>query len=675
MVETQYELRLLGPFEIEPGGEPPQGLRSRKTEVLLSYLIVEGQAVSRSFLADFLWSDKSETRGRANLSRAIHDITSVLPDSLRTDRQTVQFRPNDLLWVDTTAFTEYVKRGTVRDLERALRLYRGEFLTGLAVDDSIELEAWLMTERERWRLSVSDVLRSLIQKYADRGAFELALSRARHLERLEPWREEAHRQIMHFLALLGRRSEVLRQYETCRQILADELDVEPSEKTRNLYEQIRTDTYTPYTRVRAPATSEPVIAFTGREEEHALLVIQWRRALKGTGKLTLIEGEAGAGKTRLAKEVLQYITRSQIFVLRGRCYRSGIETFGRSILDALRGSFAYLQDEEIAARLHSALKGVYVAELSQFLPEILDVFDDIPDVSSVALSSGQLRLFEAVARYLRALAEIGDGVVLFLDDLHWADGATVDLLTYLYTNLSDRQIWFLGAYQREYLDSDHPLLMMRHAHARENKIFLLELRPLTKNAVQQQIEALVDASTEQTQSLARFLHKKSGGNALILSHYMEYLQGKGLLDATLENPKSSVERLSEVPAPFTVREALQLQVAQLSRQTRQLLDVLAVIGTEFDPHIAREVVGAEVDVHAGIEELLQRRLIVFHSLDSYAFNNGVLWEVIYESIPEWRRQQLHRDVAEAIEKVNRGQSRAETMKQVAYHYARGGEFD
>ena len=241
-MKSIFQLRFLGPVQIERDGEPVRGFESRKALALLAYLAVEGQPVPRERLVDLFWEDKTEAQGRNNLNWVLHRLSTHLPGCLQADRHTIQFlgeAEKCTYWLDLDSFEELEAQSDPASLAAAVELYRGEFLEGLYLKGCPEFELWQVRERERWRRRAAGVLNQLVVHYGRQGEVEQGLRFVRHLLELEPWREEAHRGVMRLLALDGQRSAALAQYETCRRMLAEELGVEPSEATERLYTQIQ----------------------------------------------------------------------------------------------------------------------------------------------------------------------------------------------------------------------------------------------------------------------------------------------------------------------------------------------------------------------------------------------------------------------------------------------------
>ena len=250
-------LSLLGPFQATLDGEPLVGFRSDKVRALLAYLAVEADRPhSRDKLAGLLWSEWPDQDARNNLRYALSNLRLVIGDRTHADdceatlpvllisRQTIQFSGTSDSWVDVTALTTLLETSTptIQELEEAVALYRGEFLEGFFIADSVPFEEWVLIKREQFRRQLLTVLCRLATTHERRGEYGRALPYAYRQIELEPWQEQAHRQLIRLLALNGQRGAALAQYEVCQRALTEELGVEPAQETTRLYEQIRDGT-------------------------------------------------------------------------------------------------------------------------------------------------------------------------------------------------------------------------------------------------------------------------------------------------------------------------------------------------------------------------------------------------------------------------------------------------
>jgi len=310
--------------------EPVTGFVSDKVRALLAYLAVETeQPHRREKLAGLLWPDWLERSARANLRRALANLRQVIgdhratPPFLHISRQTVQFNSASDAWIDVAAFTDLLQakglsQQTIRQLEQAVELYRGDFLEGFSVGDSPAFEEWLLLNRERLRRLVMETFHRLAECHEQYGEYERGLQHAWRQVELDPWREKAHRQLMRLLTLSGQRGTALAQYETCRRLLAEELGVEPAAETTRLYEQIRDgELKAPVpSPARPPALAAEPPSFLDEEEpievERPVFVARQRElaqldgfldlVLAGQGRVVFVTGEAGSGKTALVQE-------------------------------------------------------------------------------------------------------------------------------------------------------------------------------------------------------------------------------------------------------------------------------------------------------------------------------------------------------------------------------------
>jgi predicted ATPase/DNA-binding SARP family transcriptional activator len=324
---ASLSLALLGPLHVSRGGQPIS-FESARVRALLLYLAVEADRPHhRDALAGLLWPEQTNQTARNNLRQALANLRHVLgdrtavPPFLLISRETLQFNRASDHRLDTADFLALLAACKVHPhrrleacgscaarLAQAAALYQGQFLAGFFLSDSVAFDEWATLKREDLHQQAIAALASLATYHERRGGYEAARQYAQRQLELDPWREEAHRQLMRVLLLRGERSAALAQYDACRRVLADELDVEPEAETTALYEQIRAadlrigpqeagKTLPAQKHVTLPL--QPT-AFVGRETELAELGDMLERL---SCRLITIVGPGGMGKTRLALEV------------------------------------------------------------------------------------------------------------------------------------------------------------------------------------------------------------------------------------------------------------------------------------------------------------------------------------------------------------------------------------
>ena len=230
----------------------PADLGSRKAEALILYLAVNHRPQSREVLADLLWDDRSQRRALSNLRVVLSNLRKQFDPYFAINRDAVALNPEAGFWLDAAEFEQslipiqksgrFTTSSEAALVERAMQLYRGEFLQGFYVRESRGFDEWMVRERERLHRLAVGALHALVEYDLQAGSYPSGIARATRLLELDPLMEAAHRQMMQLLAGSGRRGEALAQYETCRQLLREELGIEPSRATRDLYERIRSGT-------------------------------------------------------------------------------------------------------------------------------------------------------------------------------------------------------------------------------------------------------------------------------------------------------------------------------------------------------------------------------------------------------------------------------------------------
>ena len=320
------ELFLLGSYQIKLDHQPITGIKTDKARALLAYLAEERKrSHRRQVLAGLLWPDFPESSARESLRHALANLRQVLGDEhnpnpfILVDGDTLQFNPLSDFWLDVAVFEGLAAStsdissssgATLEILESAIFLYHGSFLEGFTLKDSPDFDNWTYVLRERYQGIASTILEKLANGYEQSKAFEKAIGYTKHRLELEPWQEEAYCKLMKLLALSGQCLAAMLQFEVCKRSLKDELGIEPSAKTIQLYESIRDGKIAAaqLEKARLHNLPAPLTSFIGREKEieqvKALLVGSKSdsRSYPST-RLVTLTGAGGTGKTRLALEV------------------------------------------------------------------------------------------------------------------------------------------------------------------------------------------------------------------------------------------------------------------------------------------------------------------------------------------------------------------------------------
>ena len=456
------ELRLLGPSSLTTGGQPAK-LHSAKALALLAYLVLEGATPhSRAKLAGLLWGESPDAPARHSLRQVLYSLRRGVGNPIQAclvlEEETVAFEPHPDLRVDVLEFLTLATADT-KDLDAlrcAAHLYQGTLLEGLELADCPAFDEWLFFQRDGLEQQALGALQALVDGLLAQDNYPDALGFAQRLVKLDPLHEGAHRCLMQIHAALGDRDAVRRQYRLCADVLTREMGIEPATDTQTLFRQLTTAkprAMVPSERRAAYQPAEPVpeLPFLGRERELALLQARLDQAIAGQGGLTLLCGEAGMGKTRLVAEFIRQRTAVAdlpVRILTGKGYEPEAQAPYAVWGDALQPLSTPAWQSLLAD-----LAEVWRGQLARLVPTLATPADELEGATA---TESRLRLCQGVVQSLICLARSG-ALLLWLDDLHWADEASLELLHYVSRHVAGFPLLIIGAYRPE-TAADRPAL-------------------------------------------------------------------------------------------------------------------------------------------------------------------------------------------------------------------------
>lgn len=405
-------------------------------------------------------------------------------------------------------------------------------------------------------------------------------------------------------------------------------------------------------------------AYVGRVGERAALVRAWQEATTGAAAAVLVAGEPGVGKTRLVTELAQAAREEGATVLAGGCDEQVNFPF-QPVVEALRHFLAHCPPDQRAARF-----GPHAASLSRLVPEISEVVGGGARPPAADEDTERLQVFEAVAAWLRA-AGGGGPVLLVLDDLHWADSATILLLRHLVRRSSADRVLLVGTYRDTDVDRTHPLAATLADLRREPGVERIRLRGLNEDEVTSFVETAAGHELDANgMALAARLYDETEGNPFFLEEVLLHLIETGAIyqrdDGRWTSDQSSVEDLG---IPEGVREVVGRRVSRLSQQCNDLLAVAATIGPAFDLAVLRSLVEDASGLVESLEEAERAGLVAESrgSSGSYIFTHALVRQTLLDELSLARRQQYHLRIAEALRRSGRSEAAV-----VAFHYRSAG---
>ncbi len=405
------------------------------------------------------------------------------------------------------------------------------------------------------------------------------------------------------------------------ELLAEALDLPPAERRR--WEQARR----PLLRQVAPATNAQLAlpplprAVVGRARERELLQTYLEAAVAGHGRVVLLSGEAGIGKTTLVGLLSRQALECDALVLLGHCYDlASTPPYG----PWLELTDQYPAGPRLPALLQALKRGTGVGELA-----------------------GQLELFEVVRRFFASVSE-RQPLVLVLEDLHWADPASLDLLRYLARQLRRQPILVAVTYRTEEVTERHPLYPVLPLLVHESDAERLDLRELVDADVRALVDDHYQLPARDAARLAAYLVAHAEGNPLYIREVLRTLETDRLL--LLEDERWILGELRPVVVPALLRNVIAGRAGRLSEETRTLLAVAAVIGQQAPIRLWSKVSTAQDDALLIAIEEAEAAHFIEASGDgtSVRFIHALIRDAFYEAIRPVRRRRWHQRVAEGL---------------------------
>ncbi|HEX6386636.1 MAG TPA: AAA family ATPase [Anaerolineae bacterium] len=665
----QLRIRLLGAPEIRYG-ERPLSFRTRKVLALLIYLLVERGMHSRETLMALLWpeteSQKAAVTMRGTLSR-LRQALKPAGDVLVTEAGKVGLDFGaidlDLAWLETAVDSD----PSPVKLTHILEIDRGEFLEGFSLPDAPEYDTWAATQREACQRQVEAVYDHLTGQQLANHESEAAVETAARWVARAPLNEIAYRRLMTAQALTGNRSAALTTYARCQRILETELGIGPAKATTDLAERIEADMVTPI--APGSAATEPFLTpFVGRKGEHSQLSSAFRQTVTEGSRAAVVMGVGGVGKTRLLQAFREWVRLDtpEVDIWQGRAFETGGRLPYEPVIEALRLRIEHENAPE------DLLEDVWLAELSQLMPELRGRYPDLPPPMTGDVNFVRSRLFAAIATLGDALAARRP-VIFILDDVQWADPDTLDMVHYLARRWAESAapILLVMTLRQENLATEAALRDWLTRLERDIPLTRMLLEPLSETAVQQLIGKLTDPASDEdtTRAFADWLWVETSGLPFFIEARLQMLIEQGILAGTesrydFNAAYQHVQSLSRVPLPPGVRDIILARVARLTEVEEKLLLAAAVLGRESSYERLCQVAAEEEEAGLpALESLLKGRLLAEQGTARrpYGLAHDYIRTVVYDKSAAARRRIFHRRALIALEATN------EPAAECAYH--------
>ena len=631
------------------GGERLEGrLPGRQGPLVVALLACNrARPVAREELIGALWPGRPPADPEEALSAVLSKVRHVLgKDVLQGRRELTLVLPDDAE-VDLEQAVAAVERAQAA---AASSDWTGAWEAGTAAAQVtgrgflVGLDAPWVEDRRR----EIDELRLRALEVVARAGVALGGARiagaehaARELTRAAPRREAGHRYLMEALAARGEAAEALAAYEALRVVLRDELGTAPGREARALHERLLAGEPEPGAqRVPLPALlARERGELIGRTTELDTLRAAWADACDSQRRLVLVAGGPGIGKTRLVGELAR------------EAHARGTVLYAGCLHDALVAYQPFVEALRHYAR--NASLGTGSSELARLIPELGDpgARDDEP----ADPETRRYLLFEAVST---ALTSDGTPLLLVIDDLHWADRSTLQLLRHIVRAQHEAPLLILGTYRELEVIPEHPLFELLADLRRDGLYERVSLEGLDRGGVGALMEA--QAGTTAPTALVKTVHATTEGNPFFVEEVVRHLIETGRWTARVAP--------DDVGVPEGVKEVLGHRLRRLSPTCRDQLSHAAVLGREFSFDRLTAMTGDDEDTVIGaLEEALGARLVE-EQKSVYSFTHALVRETLYGALSTPRRQRMHARAAGVIER-----SGDPDVDALALHYRRAGD--
>jgi DNA-binding SARP family transcriptional activator len=644
------------------------GALGAKPLALLAYLALEPGPHSRDELTALLWGEYPEGKAKASLRQALTHLREAIPSALRIERMTVSLPAGE---VDCDV-NEFLRLAA--DSPRAAADFPvSRFLEGLQLRRCSAFEDWVDATRTSLVKRISEVLTTITREALATRQWRDAARYAERWVAIAPMSTAANSARVEALFMAGDRELALDAFGDYRTRLAGDTGQRPERELLDLVERIRASKASAPRRQATEEWYENSPSFdgslVGREREWETLTSAWRKTTEGRGHVALIEGDAGVGKSRLASDVLRWVSAAGGTVLRGRAYDvRGSPPFG-AIIDALRSA--------IDAPGLAGTDPQWLAEVARVVPELRSRFPALAN-ASLAMGADGWRLFEGVAQVLLALAEEAPVAVL-VDDVQWCDADSCALLHSLIRRLDGAPVFWCLTFSAGAVERDTPAARLVRALRAFSRAVVLMLRPLSEDEVWELVRNLGRVSTPTgARRLAARLHEVTTGYPFYVVELLKTLFAQGWLTVDPETGEWIVRTQETGDAAVltlapTVHDAIAERIQCLPDEFSAVLMSIAVSARGCRADVLSLLLGISRLRAATAGDALVERHLAIEEDGVYRCAHPVIARVVSDGLGKSRRREVHRALALALEAARPSDGRVRDPGEIARHAEQGGE--
>ncbi|MHB8132708.1 MAG: ABC transporter substrate-binding protein [Anaerolineaceae bacterium] len=727
------QARFFGQYEILLDGHPVF-IKSRSTQNLLAYLLLYPNiSHRREKLAGQFWPDSSDSNARNNLRHSLWLIRKKIGlsaiKSIGSSDLDITYHPQAGDQLDVVVFEECPQSGaSINQLLNAVSVYKGELLPGFYED-------WVILERERLQAAFNHKMQNLLECLLIEKRWDEVLNWSEYWIAFGGTPEPAYQALMLADAGLGNLASAAAQYQRCINVLARDLEVEPSEKTRYVFNQIRKGNLDDLLPIASlPSLKHPVFPeflkagekfttiFVGREPEIEILNGYFQNMLRGKLQVVFVTGSAGSGKTALLHEFIRRSISEQydLAIGVGRCnafFGQGAPYLPfQDVITMLAGDIDTIYTDGIVTRDQAKrlrdLSPLVVQALAEngfvFQHNLLTSLAPIDqslnssrsdephdqggekNINQAFDSSGNKvnsRFFEQYTHVLKMIS-VQHPLLIILDDLQWMDPGTARLLFHLVQRLQSSRILILGAYRSEEVairrnESRHPLEpMVNEFQALFGKI-TIDLDKVNEKFGRKFIDALLDTEQNRLDIFFRNeLHRLTQGHPFFTIQMLRNFQERKEILKDKQGYWIASTDLEWKTLSPQVEGVIAERIGRLTTKQLELLTTASVEGEQFTVQVLEQVHGIKRlhILHQLTRNLEKRHRLVqelgeswigSQKLIRFRFTHALIQQYLYNQIGSTERSSLHQEIGHAMEEIYKGDTSL-VAAPLARHFCEAG---
>ncbi len=402
--------------------------------------------------------------------------------------------------------------------------------------------------------------------------------------------------------------------------------------------------------------------FVGRDKEMDLLKSLYAKARQGEGKVVVVIGEAGIGKTRLLKEfkVFSQLRRGHCFIgYANKDQTSPLEPF----YDIFSEIVKYIGDE--SARFRSRKNKLSLAVLFKVFPDltIRRLKKSLPKLVPLGPKQEQLRTFEALTELVGYCAEDLGELVILLEDLHWADDLSIQFLKYLGRNLEGKNILICGTTRRQELKENQTLMKMITNSRKGGFLTMVELKPFKFRSLYSFLDSTITPGSNSSK-LTRYLMEKTGGNPFFVEEIMRTLLRRRKVSI---GERLDIGQFQEISLPETIKDVVLQRIKDLDRASQEVVKFGAILLKDFSYDLMKHLTRLDDSELSRVLWGLKRKQVLIEENNRYRFYHATLREAVTKNLGQREERRVNYQIGKTLENIHK-KNPGKIIEDLAYYY-------